>query len=195
MKTLNLILGVVAIAATSVSVNAATVAVAGTDGLTYASIVAGPSGAPLADGEAMVSIGSFDEGSFSGDVGAAFTQFGSTNALATLAPGVLDFATAVMPFVSSPLIGKNIDVWVQVGGLSLVYRTPATFNADPDEFTDEGTFAFIEPNTPERLLVGEIGNPVDIGLGPTAVYQVVPEPSAIALLGLGALALAIFRRR
>jgi len=142
---------------------------------------------------------------------ANWLNFGTseTSFLETQAPlnyrGVFDVAGTETTNLGN-YSGKNI--YVVMGNASsllgstdfLVYKFTSTFGADADEPINVGLVLDVNTYTPANLLLGSIGadmkvSPLASATQPTFKMQIIPEPSSIALLGLGVVGFVIRRRR
>jgi hypothetical protein len=192
------------------------IALQNTDLETVTYTITSASGSILPAGSGTIGIGVFNNLSDS-DITSAF----NTNAIASLSesfighagtakidadfPGLFFGVYNAAIDASSPLAGKNVYVVINTGsslfgaGQMLVYKANTLFEVDTGP--TPRTVNVLMSNTGGTLLVGGFGNfSVDGGLGSAQpafnTVDPIPEPSAIALLGLGALAgVFVIRRR
>jgi len=159
-------------------------------------------------GQAVASTGTFYFGLFTG-------ADGETDAtkIATLGLYATNSATADGRFVLLPLTGVAVPGWTTGDTKTFVVRGwSADLGHDWNPLWLEGTFPGATPNSvfgTSMIGVGaaggtdSLGNPVPalsiFGAAPALTegftLEVVPEPTTMALAGLGVAALLIFRRR
>ncbi len=184
----------------------------------------GPTGQAMPQVGASVALGNFTSdmavtdavaaGSAT-DLNSAFTQFGATQSFgANGLDGVFQSDVGAPINAGNPLINTNIYL-VAYEGASLatatsviVYKSPAVFQQDPPASSPEIFFDRDLTNqnngfSPLTLLAGANGdvtvpnpNGADFVLpGVRAARLIIPEPTGVALLGLGVGLLALRRRR